>query len=79
MYITISTITLDPFSKNAPGKYLVVDLTLCPRQLIDLDVSNFEYEIFDVVFCRQEQWKKLKQIFKIRHIQIDEWPRILGY
>ena len=31
---------------------------LFSRQLIDLDVSNFEYRIFVVVFCRQAQWKK---------------------
>ena len=25
----------------------------CPRQLIDLDLSNFEYQLFVVVFYRQ--------------------------
>ena len=27
-----------------------INSILCPRQLIDLDVSNFEYRIFVVVF-----------------------------
>ena len=32
---------------------------LCPRQLIDLDLSNFEYHrIFVVVFYSHAQWKK---------------------
>ena len=47
----------------------------CPRQHIDLDGSNFKCRIFVVVFCRQTQWKKSKQIFKIRHFQINELPR----
>ena len=47
----------------------------CSRQLIALDVSNFEYQIFVFVFYRQVQWKKSKQIFKIQNIEIDELPR----
>jgi hypothetical protein len=40
-------------------------LNQCSRQLIDLDVSNFEYQILVVVFYRQVQWKKKsKKIFK---------------
>ena len=31
-------------------------------QLIDLDMSNFEYRVFVVVFYRQMEWKKPKQI-----------------
>ena len=38
-------------------------------------ILNFEYRIFVVVFCRQAQWKKARQIFKIRLFQIDELPR----
>ena len=37
---------------------------LCPRQLIDLDVSNFEYWIFVDVFCRQTQWKNQNKYSK---------------
>ena len=37
----------------------------------------FEYWLFVVVSYRQAQWKKSKQIFKIRHIQINELPRTL--
>ena len=87
---------------------------LCLRQLINLDLSNFEYEIFVVVsagrcsrqnqnkyskfdtsaahqfglvkfwilnicccFCRQVQWTKSKQIFKIRHVLINKLLRTL--
>ena len=40
-----------------------------------LDVSNFEYRLFVViVFYRQTQCKKTKQIFQIRHCQISELP-----
>ena len=46
-------------------------------QLIDLDVSNFEYRIFVVVSTGRRSGKKSKQIFKIRHVQIDELPRTL--
>ena len=35
------------------------------HQLINLDVSNIEYQIFVVVFRRQMQLKKRKQMFKI--------------
>ena len=41
------------------------------RQLKNLDVLNLEYRISVVVFRRQMKWRKPKQIFKIRHIQID--------
>jgi hypothetical protein len=34
-----------------------------------------EFGIFVVVFCREAQWKKSKEIFEIRHVQIDEMPR----
>ena len=45
-------------------------------QLIDLDVSNFEYQIFIVDSYRQAQWKKKsEQIFEIQNILIDELPR----
>ena len=43
-----------------------------PWWLIDLDVSNFEFQIFGVVATLK---KKSKQIFKIRHFQIDELQR----
>ena len=39
----------------------------CPRQLIDLDLSNFEYQIFVLVFYRQAR-NLSKQTFKIRHV-----------
>ena len=35
-------------------------------------MSNVEYRIFVVNFCRQAQGKKSKQTFKIRHGQIDD-------
>ena len=38
-------------------------------------ILNFEYQIFVVVYYRQAQWKKSKQIYKIRHFQIDALPR----
>ena len=39
-------------------------IPLCPLQLIDLEVANFEYIIFVVVSaCRQ--WKKSYQVFQI--------------
>ena len=34
---------------------------------------EFEYRIFIVVFDRQAQWKKSKQIFKIRHAKLMSW------
>ena len=37
-------------------------------------ILNFEYRIFVAVFSRQTQWKESKQVFKIRHDQIDELP-----
>ena len=37
-----------------------------------MDVSNFEY-----VFLQASAIEKSKQIFKIRHVQIDELPRTL--
>ena len=36
---------------------------MCPRQLIDLDITNFEYQIgicLLLVFCRQMKWEKIK-------------------
>ena len=50
---------------------------LCPRRLMDFDVSNFEYQIFVVVFYRQAQWKKNHKKFKKRQVQIDELPKTL--
>ena len=47
---------------------------LCPWYLIDFDVSNFKYWMFVIVFFRQGQLKKSKQIF-----QIDELPRTLNW
>ena len=44
---------------------------ICLWQLINLEVSNFEYQIFVVVFCRQAQWKKSKQIFKCENSKFD--------
>ena len=44
-----------------------------------LDMSNFEYRTFIVAFCRQAQWKKSKQMFKIRHVQNDELLRTQTY
>jgi len=46
---------------------------ICPWQLIDLDLSNFGYQIFVVVFTRQAQRKKLKERFKIQ--KIEKLPR----
>merc|ERR1719464_858697 len=37
-------------------------------------ILNSEFGIF-VVWFRQVQWKKSKQIFEIRHVHIDELPR----
>ena len=49
---------------------------VCQMNLIDLIMLNVEYWIFVFVFfCRQAQWKKSKQIYKIRHGQIDAIPR----
>ena len=47
---------------------------VCPRQLINLDISNFEYRIYVVVSEGKQSGKKNTQ-FKIRHVQIDELSR----
>ena len=36
--------------------------------------GRVEFQKFAIVFFRQAQLKKSKQIFEIRHIQIDELP-----
>ena len=60
------------FHVIATCKYIIF---IYPRQLIDLDLLNFEYRIVVAVFCRQAWWKKSKQTFKIQHVQINELPR----
>ena len=47
-------------TRNRNGKFD----SLMSQQLIDLDMLNFEYWIFVVVFYRQRQWKT---IFKIQN------------
>ena len=42
-------------------------LVLCPRQLLDLDVSNFEFWIFVLIFLTAATaCRKQEQIFKIQ-------------
>ena len=48
-------------------------------QLIDLEMSDFEYQIFVVVFLQAGPVKKSKQIFKISYVQINELPRALKF
>ena len=40
--------------------------------------ENVEFRILVIVSYRQAQLKKYKQMFEIRHVQIDDLPRILG-
>ena len=49
-------------------KKVTITLEFGALQLIDLDVSNFEYRIFVVVFSRQAHWKKSKQILKMKNL-----------
>ena len=60
-------------------EFIFLFAVLWPRHSIDLDVLNVEYGMFVVIFYWQEQWKKSKQIFKVRHGQIDDIPRSLIY
>ena len=46
--------------------------------LSDLELLNFEYWMFVVVFYRQMPWKKSKQTFKIQRVQINDQPRTLA-
>ena len=51
------------------------------RSLMSLVAHRFgrvEFRIFVIVFFRQAQLKKSKQIFEIQHVQIDDLPRTLG-
>ena len=53
-------------------------LWLCPWQVIDLDMSNFGYQTFVVVFSRRRRSGKNENRyskFKIWHIQINKLPR----
>ena len=49
---------------------------ISPRQLIDLDVSNFEFRISNIccLFYRQMQWKKIKINIQNSTLKIDELP-----
>ena len=63
-----------PFENKTKTGYV---LAKCP--LLAHRFRRVEYRIFVIVFFRQAQVKKSKQIFDIRHFQIDELPKKIRF
>ena len=66
----ITCLVLSVFSNKKYVKMLLMSL-------VAHRFGRVEYWIFVIFFFRQMQLKKSKQIFEIRHVQIDDRPRNL--